>query len=350
MVVEIVVFKNKSVKKMKKNQLLLLFLAIGLSFISCANDYEFIKDYQSLDWETSLKQIVSENLTLYSNSDIFLKSYEEIDIYSLNRYSFINPESRYPVMTGNKITLAPYEFIRFDTLMCHVKSFHIDNLVNYSLKYRSELVAIELQWVVDDVPMTTIALFDKKNGELVYDNILYNTITIGENRLNNLRKQKLTRSEWGYSNGSYQGGITIYESDSFSYSDENGTWIATINLEWHEHGYWTLQITDLEELNMYRFDYIYKHSNTEFFWNVSKNTPYSSSYSIQYLGVPWEHASNEYSIKYYFYVGLTTYPVTISSEPEGTINTNHGVVKIYTDDPYRSPDFVDKDQFPQIEP
>ncbi len=50
-----------------------------------------------------------------------------------------------------------------------------------------------------------------------------------------------------------------------------------------------------------------------------------------------------------WYVGLTTYPVTISSEPEGTINTNHGVVKIYTDDPYRSPDFVDKDQFPQIE-
>ena len=164
-----------------------------------------------------------------------------------------------------------------------------------------------------------------------------------------MRKQKLTRSEWGYSNESYQGGITIYESDSFSYSDENGTWIATINLEWHEHGYWTLQITDLEELNMYRFDYIYNHSNTEFFWNVSKNTPYSSSYSIQYLVVPWEHASNEYSIKYYFYVGLTTYPVTISFEPEGTINTNHGVVKIYTDDPYRSPDFVDKDQFPQIE-
>lgn len=342
------IIKKSRKNKMKAKQII-VFLTLGLSIISCINDYNYMKDYQSRDWETSLRQIVSENMTLYSNSSIFLKGYEETDIYSLNKYSFINSESRYPVMTGNKITLAPYEFIRFDTLMCHVKSFHIDNLVNYSLEHLSEMVAIKLQWVVDDVPMTTIALFDKNSGELVYDNILYNTVTIGENRLNSLRKQKLTRSEWGYTNGSYQGGITIYESDSFSYSDENGTWITTIGLEWHEHGYWTLQITDLEEQHMYRFDYIYMHSNTEFFWNVSKNVSYASSYSIQYLGIPWEHASGEYSIKYYFYVGLTPYPVTISSEPEGVININNGVVKIFTDDPHRSPDYVDKDQFPEIE-
>lgn len=329
--------------KMLKLEHCLLSLTIGLSVISCTNDYEFMNDGLSQSWETSLIQIVSENSTLYSKSGIFLESYTEIDINDIDKSSFINSEARYPVMTGDKITLAPYEFISFDTLMCHVKSFHIDNLVKYALEHKSELIAVKLLWEVNDAPTNTIALFDKSTGELVYDNYLYNTITMGDKRLNNLRKHKLTRAE-SYYNGQDQGGETIYGSDSFSYYDVNGNRIATINLDWTEYGFWALQITYLENTNMYRFDYNYTHINTVFNWSESYNPCVPSGYNLQKGAIGLTPDDYNYRIKYYFYIGTNSYTLHLPSVSEGRIATNYGegVVKTYKEKPYRSPDYVDR--------
>lgn len=335
---------------MKTKQIALLL--IGLSIISCANDYEFMEDYQSQDWESSLRQIVSENMMLYSNSDIYLKGYEKTDINSLSQYSFINSESRYPVMTGNKITLAPYEFIRFDTLMCHVKSSHIENIVNNSLNHKDELVAVELQWVVKDAQINTFALFDKESGELVYDNLLYNTITMDAVKMNRLRKHKLTRSETNgqgnsYHNGDYQGGVTIQGTDSFSYTDQYGNWIATIGCDWDETGYWALKISEVEGTNLYCFEYEYEHLSTEFHWNESKNPGFSDGYGTQGIAMALAPTDKNYRIKLFFFIGTATYTINFYDEPVTSIYTNYGqgVVKIITEKPYRSPDYVDKDAF-----
>lgn len=334
-----------------KTKKLILSLAVVLTIISCTNDYEFMDDYYTQDWETSLIQVVSENATLYANSGIFLRDYKETDINVLDRLAFINSESRYPVMTGDKITLAPYEFISFDTLMCHVKSFHIDNLVKYVLEHKSELIAIRIRWVVNDALMNTVAIFDKKSGELVYDNLLYNTITIGEKKLNSLRKHKLTRAEWGYYNGQDQGGETIQGSDSFSYSDGNGCWIATINLNWTEHGYWALQISEREN-NMYCFEYNYTHIHTDFNWNESRNPGISSGYNLQKDAMELSPNDYNFRIKYYFFIGTSSYTVHLPSIYEAPIYTSYGEgdVRIYDEKPERSPDYVDKDLFPNIEP
>lgn len=334
-----------------KTKQLALILTIGLLVISCANDYEFMEDYQSQDWETTLGQIVSENMTLYSNSDIFLKGYEETDIYSLSGYSFINPESRYPVMTGNKITLAPYEFIRFDTLMCHVKSSHIDNLVKNSLNHKDELVAVELQWVVKDALMNTIALFDKKSGELVYDNILYNTITMDAVKMNRLRKHKLTRSEnWGYSNGDFQGGFTSPGSDSYTYSLGN-EWVATIYVNWVECGHWELEITPIDSLIL-RFDYKYKHDYTTFTLSDTIN-PNKPNYQVQKMAMAVAPTGNNYKILYLFYVGTNVQEITFNEEFVGPIipdsGDGGGYLKLYTESPQRSSDYVYRDQFNWIQ-
>jgi|GEM_PF-5097146 len=331
------------------NKLFLLF--IGISIISCANDYEFMEDYQSQDWESSLRHIVTENMALYSNSEIYLKGYEKTDINSLSQYTFINSESRYPVMTGNKITLAPYEFIRFDTLMCHVKSSHIDNIVKNSLDHKDELVAVELQWVVKDALINTIALFDKESGELVYDNILYNTITMDAVKMNRLRRHKLTRSEANgliYYDGGIESSTSFTGSDSFSYSDESGCWIATINLVWNEYGYWTFDISSYDSVT-YCFNYHYIHTAMHYNGFVTKREGITNEYNINYSAMSWpaDQGDEEYKIKYYFYIGRSAYPVNLSSAAIMPITTNdgEGSILMYSEDISRSPDYVDKVTF-----
>ncbi|MBO7111135.1 MAG: hypothetical protein J6W18_04220 [Bacteroidaceae bacterium] len=331
--------------------LLPMLMTLVLCWVSCTNDYEMWDDYISQDWEASLNQIISENYILYSNSGISLNNYEETDIYPLNQYSFINSDARYPVMTGNYITLAPYEFIDFDSIMCHVKSFHIDNMVKYVMNNKSSFKAIKLEWLVNGVPYITYAIFDKNNGDLIYDNILYNTITMDNKRLSKLRKFKLTRSEnWGYQEGDYQGSEMFEDSDTFSYHDSNGNWIATVSINWSEHGYWALHIIDVDYYT-WRFEYRYIHSYTTFTSSQSQNPNYSN-YNVQKLAMELQPTDYNYRIKYYFYIGANPYPVTLSNEPVGEILTSNGkgIVKILEEKPYRAPDIVDKRIFNVINP
>ena len=147
-----------------KTKTLLLVLVIGMTAVSCTNDYEFFDDgWESQSWETTLNQLIFQNASLYANSELFLKDYREININIIDSTSLINKDSRFPVLTGPMITLVPFEFLEFESLMCHVKASHIKNLLKFSLAHKSELVAISLKWVSkDDGNISSIALFDKK--------------------------------------------------------------------------------------------------------------------------------------------------------------------------------------------
>ena len=141
-----------------------------------------------------------------------------------------------------------------------------------------------------------------------------------------------------------------YDSDSFSYNDENGNWIASVSTSWIEHGYWSLHIVDVDYYT-YRFEYRYMHSYTTFTYSQSKN-PDFSGYNIQRLAMELQPTDYNYRIKYYFYIGTDVHVVTLSNEPEGPIITSNGkgVVKIFKDKPYREPVYVDKRIFNVIDP
>lgn len=326
-----------------KTKILLLTVAIGMTAVSCTNDYEFFDDgWESQSWEISLNQMVSQNVSLYSNSDLFLKDYQEININSLDSTSFINIEAKFPVLTGNHICLVPFAFIDFDTTMCHVKAFHIKNLIRYSMDHKSELTAVKLTWESQDGSFTSIALFDKKTGQLVYDNILYNTITSDNGQLNKFRKFKLTRSE--NSGGGPDLGI-MGESDTFYGSDIISYGSGSIKIDWTCYGNWYVKCTYDYGMYMYRFDYTWVTSYIDWWW--TSNNPYGQ-YNIS-TDARWVKdgimpTSWKYKIKYYMWIGTKNNPRTIGlayteDQEISEYSFGYGRVKTYSQNPTRSSDY-----------
>lgn len=324
-----------------KTKKLILTLTIGLSVISCSNDYEFFDDgWESQSWETSLNQMVSQNVSLYSNSDLFLKDYQEININSLDSTSFINIDAKFPVLTGNHICLVPFAFIDFDTTMCHVKAFHIKNLIRYSMDHKSELTAVKLTWESQDGSFTSIALFDKKTGQLVYDNILYNTITTDNGSINNFRKFKLTRSE---NTGT---GLDIgSESATFNGSDIISYGSGYIQIDWTCYGNWQVKCTYDYDMQSYRYDYTWVTSYIDWWW--TSNNPYGQ-YNIatdaRWVREETNPSDWKYKIKYYMWIGTQDNPKVIGlaytdDQEIYQYSFGYGRVKTYSENPTRSSDY-----------
>lgn len=326
-----------------KTKTILLTLTIGMSIASCSNDYEFYDDgWESQSWETSLNQMVSQNVSLYSNSEIFLKDYQVIDINTLDSTSFINFNAKFPVLTGNKVCLVPFAFIDFDTTMCHVKAFHIKNLIRYSMDHKSELIAVKLKWESNEGPFNSIALFDKKTGQLVYDNILYNTITTNNSQLNKFRKFKLTRSENSGSGpdiGSMGPSGTYTGSDAIQYGS------GSIQINWTCYGNWYVKCTYDYWMGMYQYDYTWVTSNIMWSWNTQN--PYGQyiiSSDARWVKDGIMPQSWKYKIKYYMWVGTQDNPIVIglayTGDQEITQYTyGKGRVKTYSYEPTRSSDY-----------
>ena len=320
-----------------KTKTLLLALVIGMTAVSCTNDYEFFDDgWESQSWETSLNQMVSQNVSLYSNNEIFLKDYREIDIKSLDSTSFINKDAKFPVFSGNHISLVPFAFINHDTIMSHVKAFHVKNLVNYSMDHKSELTAVKLTWESADGPFTSIALFDKKTGQLVYDNIIYNTITTEEGGLNKYRKFKLTRSEGSGPSG---GSETLYGSDKITYGS-NGY----VQVNWTCFGYWEVSSTPLD-YGWYEFSYTWRTSDILWSWSSNDhNGDYKISTDARWVKEGTNPYYWGYKFRYYMWIGTEYNPTVVGlayvyNESYQT-NNGHGFVKTYTETPTRSSETV----------
>ncbi len=336
---------------MKLSKLLLAMAFVPMA-MSCMNDGDMYEDCFRPDWHSSLSSIVTQNKGLFSKSGIVLSDYEEIESSALTVRSFINSESRYPVLTGDKITLAPYEFMEFDTLLCHVRSSHIDNMVKYALSNREEMITVRLSWQVEGEDISTIALFDKYSGDLVYDNIIYNCMLATGTNVNGLRPFKLTRSEvnnWQYYNGQNMGFVTYYETDSISHS-VNGEWIKTIKMDCWEHGHWTLQINDYMGNDFYLFSYNFVHDSFDVSWDVSSSQnpgAHPENYVQQYQAIKNLTVVNGYKLNYFFYIGIENYPYT-SGDTVLEINkgsNGHGAIRIIEKYPFRNSDLVERRQF-----
>ena len=325
---------------MKTNKMILT-LTIGLSIVSCTNDYEFFDDgWESQSWETSLNQMVSQNVSLYSNNEIFLKDYREIDIKSLDSTSFINKDAKFPVFSGNHISLVPFAFINHDTIMSHVKAFHVRNLVNYSMDHKSELTAVKLTWESADGPFTSIALFDKKTGQLVYDNIIYNTITTEEGDLNKFRKFKLTRSEGGGPD-IYGGSATFSNSDILTYGS-NGF----IKINWSCYGYWQVSARPrYDDPGWYDCSYTWKTSNVTWYWTYNNpDGAYVIANDARWVKEGTNPLDWKYKIRYYMWMGTeeNPTPVALGGLYRDTYQTanGYGFVKTYSQTPTRSDEVI----------
>lgn len=164
---------------------------------SCSSDSDFNWDSDFHDWQSELSHIVMEYNALFENSGIKLCDYKIIKNAEVEAKDFIgDSQLSFPVYykeNWGRINPVSYSFLMQDTLTTHMPLHIIQQSVEDVVENQSDYDFVQLQWSCDDILyFTTIAAFDKTNGELVYDNLLYNILN--KSKLRN-RTAALTKSE-----------------------------------------------------------------------------------------------------------------------------------------------------------
>lgn len=170
---------------------------LAFCITSCSNDYEqWDYDYEEKDtWETELRNIISDYDFLLENSFVRFVQAEEIN-GKVDFADFFNNETFYPVCVKklhNFFMLKKLGFIMNDTNTVHTPTSFIKGVVTNILDNRDKYDVVKLTWQYCGDFFNTMAVFDKQNGEIVYDNVLTNI------PLSNVEvpsgKSKLTRAE-----------------------------------------------------------------------------------------------------------------------------------------------------------
>ncbi len=181
--------------------LLPIMATLAVCLASCSNDYEIWNDTNETDtWELELRNIVSDLDFLLDNSFVKFQQAEELN-HSVDSLDFFSDDTYYPVCIKklyNFFMLKKLDFIENDTNTIHMPSFAINGIVSNVVKNQDKYNIVRLTWSYGDEQFTTLAAFDKTNGQLVYDNILTN-IPLSQTEIPS-KKSKLTRAESGSGN------------------------------------------------------------------------------------------------------------------------------------------------------
>lgn len=169
---------------------------LALCLASCSNDCELWNEYDGTEtWDFELRNIVSDLDFLFENSFIKFEQAEELNC-KVDSLDFFSDDTYYPVCIKNLynfIMLKKRDFVLSDTNTIHTPSFVINGIVSNIVNNQENYNIVKLTWSYGDEEFTTLAVFDKTNGQLIYDNILTN-IPLSQTEIPS-RKSKLTRSE-----------------------------------------------------------------------------------------------------------------------------------------------------------
>lgn len=202
-----------------------IVFALAVSLSSCSNDYELLDGmFQEDSWNHELNNIVLDFDFLFENSYLQLEKTEVINS-KLDSLDFINNETYYPMCYKdlyNFITPVKLDFVMKDTNTIHIPSIALMGIVSSVVRNQENYDKIRLTWRFLDKRFTTIAVFDKENGQLVYDNILTN-IPLSHTATPS-RRSKLTRSEPGNNNTP----TYIFWKDTKTYTYSSDTYTLKI--------------------------------------------------------------------------------------------------------------------------
>ena len=179
---------------------LLLVTVLTLSYSSCSDDYgqwDLDSDSERGTWVLELHNIVSDFNFIFENSSVKFLEAKEMS-RTVDTSDFINEETSYPVCIRNLYNfflLRSLDFVLNDTTSIHMPSANIKDMVSSIVENQDKYDFIRLTWLYCNKKFETVAVFDKLNGEIVYDNILTN-IPLSQMELPS-RKTKLTRAEGG---------------------------------------------------------------------------------------------------------------------------------------------------------
>ena len=292
-----------------------MLMTLVLCWVSCTNDYEMWNDTNETEtWEFELGNIVCDLDFLFENSKVKFLQAEEVNC-KVDSTDFFNNESYYPVCMKNLYNvfmLGKLNFVKNDTNTIHMPyntmRVMVSNIVNNQDKYD----IVRLTWLFDGDTFSTIAAFDKTNGQIVYDNILTN-IPLFQVEIPS-KKSKLTRSE----NGSGELVTRIFYKDVMSVTQSSihfELMIKCLCNVWYNNGTYTS--SPVYDSFAYKFSYpnfsndpnhpesalypqanaAYKNGQIAYYVWVGKGTSY------------FPHSSNDvFDVCYAVYMDASTNP------------------------------------------
>lgn len=229
------------------------FVALAaIMLTSCSIDitHPDMKD-STRDWRDVLSKIKTDNQLLFSENELSIVSYSPVNEY-IDKTAILQ-EGFFPAFHGNRaiFDIMPYEFLVNDTTVAHVNFSRIDSIANEVTDPKNDYLPVKINWKKKDHEFSTIALFDKQTGELIYDDILYNVILISQTDAESLTSL-LTSAEFDTSTDSGSDFVNLYDS---------GVKVATASVSWAEYGYWSS--TKSTYGDYYKVSYRYCHERLE---------------------------------------------------------------------------------------
>ena len=184
-----------------KNYLLPMIMTMALFFVSCSKEDEMWETTKETEtWEFELRNIVSDLGFLFDNSCVKFLQAEKIN-HKVDSTDFFNDDTFYPVCFKNLynfFTLKKQDYVMTDTNTVHIPGFAMKRIAANVIDNQYKYDLIKLTWLYCGDTFTTVAAFDKTNGQIVYDNSLTN-IPLFQTEIPS-RKSKLTRAEGGNGN------------------------------------------------------------------------------------------------------------------------------------------------------
>ena len=156
----------------------LALIGILTSFVSCYNESDLFPAFDDdCNWETTLNDIISDNDTSFGENHLKLIEAQVMKGMSIDSSLFFNGRYGYFPVFNKKDTI--FEFIQYDEIDKENSEYSFDSdivntKINTILSNKERYDIIQLTWQYNGESFNTLALFNKKTGELEYDNLLFN--------------------------------------------------------------------------------------------------------------------------------------------------------------------------------
>lgn len=281
-----------------KTKILFLMIASMLA-LSCTNDSDFFPSYDdNCNWKTSLDEIIADNQDLFDRHDIEIINFKLMKDLKVSRELFLGDQYGYfPVYLKND---SIFEVIRYDDADKKSGEYGfgtkaVNDKIEKILEKADDYDVIQLTWRYGNDNFKSLSLFNKRTGELEYDNMLFNMSTIskygGESFAMFLRG-----AEYG-NNVNFE----LDDSETINYK-ENYNIQATITMNWYVKGTWVASTSKSED------DEYYYYTTSYYFRVDSSAISYSDWANEGYETVHYEsdntiRLGTRYDFEYAIYAG-----------------------------------------------
>jgi len=277
----------------------LLFIITGALLASCANDSNFFPSYDDVsDWKTSLDEIITDNGAFFKNQGVKITDIVFLEDIGIDRDLFYGDQyGFFPVFTKQDSVL---KIVTYRELIDNSNKYCFDTTsvnrkINNILHNHEDYDVVRLTWSFQSDVYNSISLFNKRSGELEYDNMFFNISALSkydQNKFTMFMRGVEFQFDIEYS--------TVIDSIDIEYRDPDSNDLeAYIKGKWTINGYFepdTYYLNQDDNFKYYVTKYTYRYLNMScvsfpfiadatydtFFGYVPLSQPMSKNYKFAY--------------------------------------------------------------------